>query len=74
MTDISLETVAGKLNRIGYDAFLQSMRHARGEGNRHVELSHWFYHVVANPKSDISMTLAHFRLDRARLLKSFVLG
>ncbi|MFA5537565.1 MAG: type VI secretion system ATPase TssH [Gemmobacter sp.] len=69
MTDISLETVAGKLNRIGYDAFLQSMRHARGEGNRHVELSHWLYHVVSNPKSDVSATLAHFRLDRARLLK-----
>lgn len=69
MTDISLETVAGKLNRIGYDAFLQSMRHARGEGNRHVELSHWLYHVVANPRSDISLTLTHFRLDRGRVLK-----
>ena len=31
MADISLETVAGKLNRVGYDAFLQSLRHARSE-------------------------------------------
>jgi type VI secretion system protein VasG len=68
MTDISLETVAGKLNRVGYDAFLQSLRHAKNEGNRNVELSHWMFHIVSNPKSDLSVTLAHFRLDRSRML------
>ena len=68
MTDISLETVAGKLNRVGYDAFLQALRHARGEGNRSLELSHWFFHILQNPKSDLSVTLAHFRLDRSRAL------
>jgi type VI secretion system protein VasG len=69
MADISLETVAGKLNRLGYDAFLQSLRHARSEGNRNVELSHWMFHIVSNPKSDISLTVQHFQLDRARLLR-----
>ena len=69
MADISLETVAGKLNRVGYDAFVQSLRHAKNEGNRNVELSHWLFHIVQNPKSDISVTLAHFQLDRAKLLK-----
>ncbi|MFT4150233.1 MAG: type VI secretion system ATPase TssH [Paracoccaceae bacterium] len=69
MTDISLETVAGKLNRVGYDAFLQSLRHARGEGNRNVELSHWMFHILSNPKSDVSKTLDHFRLDRGKALK-----
>jgi type VI secretion system protein VasG len=69
MADISLETVAGKLNRVGYDAFLQSLRHARSEGNRNVELSHWLFHILQNPKSDISVTLDHFRLDRAKAQK-----
>ncbi len=69
MADISLETVAGKLNRVGYDAFLQSLRHAKNEGNRNVELSHLLFHIVANQKSDISITLQHFKLDRAKLLK-----
>jgi type VI secretion system protein VasG len=69
MADISLETVAGKLNRVGYDAFLQSLRHAKNEGNRNVELSHWLFHIVTNPKSDISATLTHFKLDRARVVK-----
>ena len=69
MADISMETVAGKLNRVGYDAFLQSLRHAKNEGNRNVELSHWMFHIAANPKSDISMTLQHFKLDRAKLVK-----
>ncbi len=68
MADISLETVAGKLNRVGYDAFLQSLRHARSEGNRNVELSHWLFHIVQNPKSDLSVTLDHFKLDRARMI------
>ncbi len=69
MTDISLETVAGKLNRIGYDAFLQSLRHAKTEGNRHVELSHWLFHVVSQGRSDVVMTLDHFNCDRGRLGK-----
>ncbi len=69
MADISMETVAGKLNRVGYDAFLQSLRHAKNEGNRNVELSHWLFHIAANPKSDLSMTLQHFKLDRAKLVK-----
>ncbi len=69
MADISLETVAGKLNRVGYDAFLQSLRHARSEGNRNVELSHWLFHILQNPKSDISVTLAHFKLDTAKAQK-----
>lgn len=68
MSDISLETVAGKLNRVGYDAFVQSLRHAKGEGNKYVELSHWMFHVVSNPKSDVSATLDHFKLDRAKVL------
>lgn len=69
MADISLETVAGKLNRVGYDAFLQSLRHARGEGNRNVELSHWLFHILQNPKSDIAVALDHFKLDKAKLTK-----
>jgi type VI secretion system protein VasG len=69
MADISLETVAGKLNRVGYDAFLQSLRHARSEGNRNVELSHWLFHILQNQKSDISVTIDHFRLDKSKLLK-----
>jgi type VI secretion system protein VasG len=64
-----METVAGKLNRVGYDAFVQSLRHAKGEGNRHVELAHWLFHVVSNKNSDISKTLAHFKLDRGQVLK-----
>ncbi len=41
MADISLETVTGKLNRVGYEAFFQALRHAKGAGNRNVELGHW---------------------------------
>lgn len=69
MSDISLETVTGKLNRVGYDAFMRSLRHAKSAGNRNVELAHWLLHILSNDRSDLSVTLDHYKLDRARILK-----
>lgn len=69
MTEISIEKYAGKMNRAGYDAFLQGMRHARKERNRNVGLSHWLFHAVANQNADISITLNALGLDRGRVLK-----
>ena len=68
MTEISLETVAGKLNRVGYDAFMKALRHAKGEGNRHVELAHWLYHLLANERSDMAVTLQQLGMDRGRVM------
>ena len=71
MTEISLETVTGKLNRVGYDAFMQALRHARGEGNRHLELTHWVFHLLENERSDVAVTLQHYGIDRGRVLGDF---
>ncbi|MCA1952406.1 MAG: type VI secretion system ATPase TssH [Hyphomicrobiales bacterium] len=68
MTDISLENVAGKLNRVGYDAFLQAMRLAKSAGNRHVELAHWLFPLLQAEGTDIPVIADHFKLDRAKLL------
>jgi type VI secretion system protein VasG len=67
MTDISLESVTGKLNRLGYDAFIQALRQAKGAGNRHVELAHWLAHILPRERSDLTLTIDHFKLDRGRL-------
>ncbi|MDW6025452.1 type VI secretion system ATPase TssH [Mesorhizobium sp. BAC0120] len=69
MSEISLETVTGKLNRLGYDAFMRSLRHAKKAGNRNVELAHWMLHILSNDRSDVSLTLDHYGIDRARALK-----
>ncbi len=69
MSEISLETVTGKLNRLGYDAFMRALRHAKKAGNRNVELAHWMLHILSNDRSDISLTLDHYKIDRARALK-----
>jgi len=69
MTAISIEKFAGKMNRLGYDAFLQAMRHARGEGNRNVELCHWLFYAISDQDCDISVTLRELKLDRGRVLK-----
>jgi type VI secretion system protein VasG len=69
MAEINIEKYAGKMNRVGYDAFLQGMRFARGEKNRNVEVCHWLFHVIANQNSDISVTLNELKLDRGRALK-----
>ena len=68
MTDISLETVTGKLNRLGYDCFIQALRQAKGAGNSNLELAHWFAQVLQKDNSDLALTCDHYNLDRGRLL------
>jgi type VI secretion system protein VasG len=68
MTDISLEVVTGKLNRLGYEAFIQALRQAKNAGNRHVEVAHWLFHILQRGQSDITITADYFKLDQARLL------
>ena len=68
MADISLEAVTGKLNRVGYDTFIQALRQAKGAGNRNVELAHWLLHILQKERTDLALTADHFKLDRARLL------
>jgi type VI secretion system protein VasG len=68
MADISLEAVAGKLNRVGYEAFFKALRQAKGAGNRNVELAHWLFHILQDERSDIGLTADHFKLDRGRLM------
>src|SRR5262247_2519614 len=68
MADISLEAVTGKLNRIGYDAFIKALRHAKSTGNRNVELAHWLFHILQEERTDIGLSADHFGLDRSRML------
>ena len=68
MADISLETVTGKLNRVGYDAFMQALRQAKNAGNRNVEMAHWMAKILQIDRSDVALTVDHYKLDRAKLL------
>src|SRR5262249_14550289 len=68
MADISLEAVTGKLNRIGYETFIQALRQAKGAGNRNLELAHWLGHIIQHNGTGITRTLEHFNLDRAKML------
>uniref|UniRef100_UPI0013D71252 hypothetical protein n=1 Tax=Klebsiella oxytoca TaxID=571 RepID=UPI0013D71252 len=67
MSEISLETVTGKLNPVGYDAFIQALRQARGAGNRNVELAHWLGRLHEQDGSDLALTADRYKLDRGRL-------
>ncbi|MBN9063566.1 MAG: type VI secretion system ATPase TssH [Rhizobiales bacterium] len=68
MTDISLETVTGKLNRVGYEAFIQALRQAKAAGNRNLELAHWLNALLKVERTDLALTIDKFKLDRAKLL------
>ncbi len=70
MTEITIEKYAGKMNRAGYDAFIQAMRHARGEGNRQVEVVHWLFHALSNQNADIAVTMREAGLDRGAALQA----
>ncbi len=66
--DISVESVAGKLNRVGYEAFIQALRQAKSAGNRNIELGHWMLHLLQKDRTDLAVTADHFKLNRARLI------
>jgi type VI secretion system protein VasG len=68
MSDISLETVTGKLNAVGYESFAQAFRRAQSLGHRYIELAHWIDQIIKREASDIDLTADHFNLDRAQLL------
>jgi type VI secretion system protein VasG len=68
VADINLEAVAGKLNRVGYEALFKGLRQAKGAGNRNVELAHWLVHVLQDERTDIALTADNFQLDRNKLL------
>ncbi len=68
MSDISLETVTGKLNPVGYETFMKALRHAKVAGNRNVELAHWFLHMLQKDRSDMSCIIDQMKLDRGRML------
>ena len=66
--DISVEAVAGKLNRIGYEAFLQGLRHAKRAGNRNIELAHWLLNLMQRDRSDLALTADHYKIARGTLI------
>src|SRR5579871_6312911 len=66
--DISVEAVAGKLNRIGYESFIQALRQAKSAGNRNIELGHWLLHLLQKDKTDLALTADHFKLNRGKLI------
>ena len=68
MADISIEAVTGKLNRFGHKSFMLAWRHAKGAGNRNLELAHWLAHLMQKDQTDIVLTSDYFKLDRAKLL------
>jgi type VI secretion system protein VasG len=68
MADISLEAVAGKLNRVGYEAFFKALRQAKGAGNRNVELAHWLFHILQSERADFGLTADYFKLDRGQVM------
>ena len=68
MADINIEAVAGKLNRVGYEALFKALRQAKGAGNRNVELAHWLAHILQDDRTDIALTADHFELDRNKLV------
>lgn len=69
MADVSLETVTGKLNQVGYDTFMQALRQAKGAGNRNLELEHWLLRIVQMDRTDVALTVDYFKIDQGKLLE-----
>ena len=59
--DISVESVTGKLNRVGYDAFIQALRQAKGAGNRNIELAIGCSHLLQKDRTDLALDRRSFQ-------------
>ena len=66
--DVSVESVAGKLNRVGYEAFILALRQAKTAGNRNIELGHWLFQLLQKDRTDVALTADHYKLNRSKLL------
>ena len=66
--DISVESVAGKLNRVGYEAFIQALRQAKSAGNRNIELGALVAASAAEGPHRPGADRRHFKLNRAKML------
>jgi len=68
MSEISHETVVGKLNSLGHGVFIQSLRLAKSLGNRNLELAHILHCAINETLSDISFVIDDFKLDRSKIV------
>jgi type VI secretion system protein VasG len=66
-TDISLTTLAAKLDLVGGETLRDATARAQRLENRMVELAHWIEQLLLREGADIPLTVAHFGLDRAKL-------
>jgi type VI secretion system protein VasG len=68
VNEINVETITGKLNPVGYDAFMRAFRRARSNANLYIELVHFLLPLIETDRSDIALTLDKLKLDRARVI------
>ena len=68
MTDISLEAVTGKLNRVGYEPSSRPCATPRAPATATSSLRTGCFTSCRTERTDLSLTADHFKLDRARLL------
>jgi type VI secretion system protein VasG len=68
MPDIELHTVTGKLNSVGYESFMASLRHAASAGHRDLELAHWFFHMLQQEGTDIALAMDRFKVNRSEMM------
>ena len=68
VNEINVETIAGKLNAVGYDAFMRAFRLARSNANLYIELAHFLLPLIETERSDMALTLDKLKIDRARII------
>src|SRR5262245_55331227 len=74
MSDIPLDALFGKLNRLALQAFHNATEFCKLRGNPYVELAHWIHQLLQLPDSDLHRIARRFELDPARLAQDVILA
>ncbi|MBP0615932.1 type VI secretion system ATPase TssH [Jiella mangrovi] len=69
MTEISYADLLGRLSSPARKAFEDGYNHAKNAGHRDAEPEHWFYHLLAEDLTDVSLSLDEIGIDRDLVLK-----
>ncbi|MDB4975963.1 MAG: putative ATP-dependent Clp protease, ATP-binding subunit ClpB, partial [Myxococcaceae bacterium] len=67
MSEISRETLFGKLNAVAYQAIESATLFGKLRGNPYVELVHWAHQLLEHQDSDWRRIVSAFDLDASRL-------
>ena len=74
MSEISRQSLFGKLNQQGYLSLQLATELCKSLGNRYVEMAHWLQQTIKMQDSDVAIILNYFDVDMGLLNRDLIIA